>query len=198
MTTLNLFFFIFTLLFAASAFATTTTSTNSFIQSKCSSTTYPSLCVQSLSTFANKIHESPRQLAQTALIMSLSKARYAKTCIAHLVSSGQLRPRDLGPLKDCLEVIGDSVDRLSMAVHEFQAATRAHSTDFLWHMSNVQTWASAALTDENTCVDGFEGPNRDRSIQNEVKAQFEGVMQCTSNALCLVNEFVNQYTPRNS
>ena len=197
MTTLTLPFFIFFLPLAVSA-AATSTSTNNFIQSKYSYTTYPSVCVKSLSSYANKIHKSPRQLAQTSLLVSLSKARYAKAYVAHLAHSDQLRRKDFGPLKDCLEVIGDSVDRLSKSVHEFQIAAQADSTDFLWHMSNVQTWTSAALTDENTCVDGFEGSGRNRRVQNAIKTQFVGVMQCTSNALALVNQFVSEYSPKNT
>ncbi|XP_010672011.2 21 kDa protein [Beta vulgaris subsp. vulgaris] len=198
MAILTLPLIIFSLL-ALTAFDATaaTTSTNNFIQTKCSSTAYPKVCVQSLSTFATKIRKSPRQLAQTALIVSLAKARYAKAYVAHLARYDGLRPREVGSVQDCLEVIGDTVDRLSKSVHEFHTAVQAQSRDFLWHMSNVQTWASAALTDENTCVDGFEGPGINGRTQNAIKAQLESVMQCTSNALALVNQFASKYSPKN-
>ncbi|KNA10729.1 hypothetical protein SOVF_141630 [Spinacia oleracea] len=207
MANLTLPFFIFSILsltaFAATAATTTTaatataTSTNNFIQTKCSCTAYPTVCVQALSSYANKIHKSPRQLAQTALIVTLAKARYAKSYIAHLAQSNGLRPKEIGSVKDCLEVIGDTVDRLSKSVREFQAAARCGPEEFLWHMSNVQTWASAALTNENTCVDGFQdqGANNGR-VQIAIKGQLEGVMQCTSNALALVNQFANKYSPK--
>ncbi|CAF2380530.1 unnamed protein product [Brassica napus] len=35
----------------------------------------------------------------------------------------------------------------------------------MWKMSNVQTWVSAALTDETTCLDGFSG----RAMEGKVK-----------------------------
>lgn len=198
MATLTPPFFILSLfsltLFAATAAAA---SSNDFIQSKCTTTAYPTVCVQSLSSFANKIQKSPRQLAQIALIVSLAKARYAKAYVAQLAHSNGLRPREVGSVKDCLEVIGDTVDRLSKSVHEFGTAVRAQPRDFVWHMSNVQTWASAALTNENTCVDGFEGPRMSGRMQNAIKAKLEGVMQCTSNALALVNQFADKYTPKN-
>ncbi|XP_057547174.1 pectinesterase inhibitor 11-like [Amaranthus tricolor] len=191
--------FIFSLLYITSSAAAvgpaSTTTTNNFIQSKCSSTTYPTVCVQSLSSFANKIQTSQRQLTQTALIVSLAKARYTKAYVAHLAHSNGLKPSEFGPIKDCFEVIGDTVDRLSMSIHEFQSAARAHSSDFLWHMSNVQTWVSAALTDENTCVDGFSGRAVSSRMKNGIKTQFQGVLQCTSNALTLVNQFADKYSP---
>ncbi|XP_021725740.1 21 kDa protein-like [Chenopodium quinoa] len=199
MATLTLPFLILSILsiatFAASAAAT---STNNFIKTKCSSTAYPTVCVQSLSSYANKIQKSPRQLAQTALIVSLAKAHYAKAYVAHLAHSSGLRPKESGSVKDCLEVIGDTVDKLSKSVHEFQTAVRGRSRDFLWHMSNVQTWASAALTNENTCVDGFKDQNANGKVQNAIEVQLKGVMQCTSNALALVNQFANsKYFPNN-
>ncbi|XP_074291349.1 pectinesterase inhibitor 11-like [Silene latifolia] len=198
--TLSLFL-IFLTTFVATVTATATTNafnpasttTNDFIKSKCSSTAYPTRCVQSLSYFATKIQKSPRQLAQTALTVSLSKARYAKTCMTQVSQSKGLRPKEVAVIKDCMEEISDAVDRLGKSVHEFQIAVRSRSRDFVWHMSNVQTWASAALTDLNTCVD--EGKVLNRTVKKGIMDQFQGVMECTSNALALVNQFANKYSP---
>ena len=59
-----------------------------------------------------------------------------------------------------------------------------------FQLSNVQTWMSAALTNEETCTDGFED-----IPDNEVKADVCGravkVKEVTSNALALVNGFAN-------
>ncbi|KAI8030579.1 hypothetical protein LOK49_LG01G01327 [Camellia lanceoleosa] len=57
--------------------------------------------------------------------------------------------------------------------------------DFLWHMSNVETWVSAALTDENTCLDGFSGRALDGNVKASIKARVTNVAQVTSNALAL-------------
>ena len=85
--------------------------------------------------------------------------------------------------------MNDSIDRLSRSVQELEEAGKSKGQDFLWHMSNVDTWVSAALTDDNTCVDGFAG----RALDGRVKASIRGwlvtVAQVTSNALALVNQF---------
>ncbi|KDO65432.1 hypothetical protein CISIN_1g045492mg [Citrus sinensis] len=75
----------------------------------------------------------------------------------------------------------DSVDRLSKSFQEMKNLGGVKSRDFLFHMSNVQTWASAALTNGNTCLDGFA----DKSMNGKVKDSV------TSNALGLVNQFAN-------
>ena len=60
-------------------------------------------------------------------------------------------------------------------------------------MSNVQTWMSAALTNEETCTDGFEDV-ADGAVKSEVCDRAENVKKLTSNALALVNCYVNKET----
>ncbi|KAJ6415344.1 hypothetical protein OIU84_004186 [Salix udensis] len=82
--------------------------------------------------------------------------------------------------------MGDSVDRLSQSVRELGHTGRAVGRDFLWHMSNVQTWVSAALTDESTCLDGFAGHLMDGNVKAAIKRRITNVAQVTSNALALL------------
>ena len=96
-------------------------------------------------------------------------------------------------MKDCVENMSDSVDRLSRSVRELDSMGRAVGQDFMWHMSNVQTWVSAALTDENTCMDGFAGGAMDGSVKTAVRRRVLNVAQVTSNALALVNQFAARH-----
>ncbi|CAN6716750.1 unnamed protein product [Malus baccata var. baccata] len=58
---------------------------------------------------------------------------------------------------------------------------------FLMHqMSNVQTWMSAMLTDEETCTDVFDDVE-DGPPKTDVSNRVENVKKVTSNALTLVN-----------
>jgi hypothetical protein len=50
---------------------------------------------------------------------------------------------------------------------------------FAWHLSNVQTWASAALTDADTCLDSLRSGRDEDAVRRRVLA----VAQATSNAL---------------
>ncbi|CAN6200539.1 unnamed protein product [Urochloa humidicola] len=68
-------------------------------------------------------------------------------------------------------------------------AGRAGSPAFKWHLSNVQTWCSAALTDENTCLDGLSGGRGvDPGTRAAIRGKVVEVAQVTSNALALVNK----------
>ncbi|KAL3645218.1 hypothetical protein CASFOL_010398 [Castilleja foliolosa] len=161
----------------------------SFITNSCRATTYPSVCVQSLSSYASTIQKSPKQLVITALSVSVERAQSTKSFVRKLTKFRGLKPREYAAIKDCYDQISDSVGRLSDSARELKTLGRAGKTDFLWHMSNMQTWVSAALTDDSTCMDGFSGRALDGRIKSSVRARLTSVAQVTSNALALCNKF---------
>ncbi|KAA0067679.1 hypothetical protein IC582_013021 [Cucumis melo] len=162
---------------------------SNFIKSKCSAATYPDLCVQSLSSFASTIQRNPRQLVQTALAVSLSRAQSTRSFVWKLTKFSGLKPRERAALKDCMEEVGDTVDRLNKSVEELKRVSGSKKKDFLWHISNVETWVSAAMTDENTCSDGFAGSALNGRIKSSVRGRIVDVTRVISNALSLINKY---------
>ncbi|CAB4310092.1 unnamed protein product [Prunus armeniaca] len=168
-------------------------SPTAFIKAACRATDYPALCVQSLAGYASAIRHSERQLAQTALTVSLARVRSAQSYVAKLTRVRGIKPREYRAVKDCIENMGDSVDRLGQSVRELGQTGGAFGHDFMWHMSNVETWVSAALTDESTCLDGFSGRFMDGNIKSAITRRINNVAQVTSNALALVNRFAAKH-----
>ncbi|XP_057774472.1 21 kDa protein-like [Salvia miltiorrhiza] len=175
--------------------ATSPSPAASFIISSCRATTYPAVCEKSLSTYAATINKSPKQLVMTALTVSVDTAESTKSFVKKLTKFRGLKPRVRSAIKDCLEEMNDSVDRLTKSVKELKNMDRAKAKgpDFIWHMSNLQTWVSAALTDDSTCSDGFAGPAFDGRIKNSIRTRITNVAQVTSNALALCNKFADKY-----
>lgn len=87
--------------------------------------------------------------------------------------------RQRSALHDCTEQINDSVEQLRRSLHELQ---HLRSETFQWQMSNAQTWVSAALTDGDTCLDGFAG-----NARPDVKRRVTDSARVTSNALFMIN-----------
>ncbi|XP_042509909.1 21 kDa protein-like [Macadamia integrifolia] len=165
-----------------------------YIKTSCSSTRYPSVCLQSLSVYANKIQRNPQQLAQAALTVSLNKARSTAAYVSKMTRVKGLKGRQYQAVRDCVDNMGDSVDRLSRSMKEISQTGRSTGqSDFSWHMSNVQTWVSAALTDENTCSDGFAGHGMDGNVKTAIRARVVNVAQVTSNALALINKYASRH-----
>ncbi|CAL5359905.1 hypothetical protein CsSME_00050235 [Camellia sinensis var. sinensis] len=167
----------------------------SFIKSSCRATSYPALCVHSLSSYATKIQQSDKQLAQAALAVSLARARSTSVFVSKMTKVSGMKPRERQAVKDCVENMGDTVDQLGKSIQELGRVSRRakKSHDFMWHMSNVQTWVSAALTDESTCVDGFGEHAMDGDVKGAIKSRVVSVSKVTSNALALVNRFAARH-----
>ncbi|KAL5728159.1 hypothetical protein ACHQM5_001273 [Ranunculus cassubicifolius] len=166
---------------------------SAFIKSSCSVTLYPSLCIQSLSSYADTIQENPKQMAQAALTVSLSVAKSVKVFVTKMSKSKGLKRIEYKVLKDCVDNVGDSVDRLSMSIQELGHMGHGEE-NFIWHMSNAQTWVSAALTEENTCLDGFAGRGgMDGRLKTVIRSKITSVARVTSNALALVNRFAERH-----
>ncbi|XVE65021.1 hypothetical protein DITRI_Ditri07aG0148200 [Diplodiscus trichospermus] len=125
-----------------------------YIKSSCNTTTYPRLCYRSLSIYASKIKTSPRLLIHTALNVTLKASNSTSRLMVKISRIHGLNPRVAGAMADCIEVIGDSVDELQQSIGELGHISRSN---FSLTMSDIQTWVSAALTDEDTCMDGFAG-----------------------------------------
>ncbi|XP_010515044.1 PREDICTED: 21 kDa protein-like [Camelina sativa] len=183
-----------TMLTASSAPVAASKRAINFVQSSCKATTYPTVCVNSLSSYANSIQTSPRRLAETALTVTVSQAQSTKLFVSRLARFKGLRKREVQAIRDCLEEINDTVDRLTKSIQEMKMCGSAKGRDQFWfHMSNAQTWTSAALTNANTCSDGFAGRIMDGRIKNSVRSRIVNLGRGTSNALALINAFAKKY-----
>ncbi|KAJ3672423.1 hypothetical protein LUZ60_007144 [Juncus effusus] len=172
--------------------ATTSSPPSDFIRSSCRVTRYPDLCLQSLSSFSPAAQHNPLELARFALTVSADHARSASTFVGQICDKSSAHSHSGGPVRDCLENMADSVDHLRQAAKELGRTGRTGSAGFKFHMSNVQTWCSAALTDENTCLDGL-GKHVEPETRSAIRKKVVDVAQVTSNALALVNRASGGY-----
>ncbi|KAL2533291.1 Plant invertase/pectin methylesterase inhibitor superfamily protein [Abeliophyllum distichum] len=148
------------------------------VRTSCAHATYPDICLRTLSSYSG-VATTLRGLSKAAVKVSLSRSRAASDFLAQLKSHSK---REKGALHDCVELMGNSVDELSESLSELQ---HLRSGDFRWHMSNVETWVSASLTNENTCLDGFK--EVDGYIRSKVKRKITNVARVTSNALYVID-----------
>ncbi|KAL6321816.1 hypothetical protein AAG906_035513 [Vitis piasezkii] len=169
-------------------FLSFTSSSTEFIRTSCGITTYPKLCYTSLSAHASVIQTSPKLLADTALAVTLSTARSTSSLMSKMVQSHGLKPREVAAMHDCVEELSDSVDQLRKAMGEM---TQIKGSNFGLMMNDIQTWVSAALTDENTCTDGFAGNAMNGNLKTTVRARVVNMAHMTSNALGLINSYAS-------
>lgn len=155
-----------------------------FIKTSCNVTTYPSLCNKVLSPYANYIKSSRIKLAYLALSLALKAANTSSTTISNLANNKRLTRYEAGIINDCIENLGDSVDQLQQTL---LAMTNFRGKDKEFQVSNAKTWASAAITNENTCIDASSDRRVSASVKKTVQSSLLGVTRLNSNALYLIN-----------
>ncbi|XP_010502142.1 PREDICTED: 21 kDa protein-like [Camelina sativa] len=189
---------------------TTTTNDLDFIRTSCNATLYPDVCFTSLASYASAVQDSPGRLAKLAIGVSLSQAKSTAAYLSKLsrsaaviTSVGDGHQTASSVIRDCVSNVEDAVDEMRGSLRQLRdmngkggvpAARRSVET-FRFQMSNVQTWMSAALTDEDTCTDGFEDMDEGGLIKTTVCDRLEEVKRLTSNALALVNTYANNGAP---
>ncbi|OVA19376.1 Pectinesterase inhibitor domain [Macleaya cordata] len=166
-----------------------TSNATDFIRTSCNATLYPDLCYTSLSGYSNAVQQNPGQLARVAIRISLSKAHQMTSYISNITNQTHFGsdPKTIAALHDCHSTFNDAVYQIKRSLKQMFHLNHGGGS-FRFLMSNVQTWMSAALTNEETCTDGFElAPNG--PMKSDVCNQALIAKKFASNALALVNSF---------
>ncbi|XVE57726.1 hypothetical protein DITRI_Ditri04bG0112600 [Diplodiscus trichospermus] len=165
-----------------------------FIRTSCRQTLYPNLCFTTFSRYATRIRGSPRLLATTALSVTFNTTRFTRKTMISLSKRHGLKRREAAALRDCVQQLGDTVDELKDSIAEISPPG---GSDFRRRMNDIQTWASAALTNDDTCMDGFPaGKSTKGSLRRRVRRRVVKVARLTSIALNFVNRYAAAATPK--
>ncbi|KAL4574885.1 hypothetical protein LXL04_021725 [Taraxacum kok-saghyz] len=177
---------LITLLFTSSISLISLQETNlEFIRTSCNLTSYPTLCFNSLSTQACAIQTSPKLLAQMAISVTLNKTRSTSSAMVKLSKVHGMTPIEVSAMKDCIELLSDSVYELQKSLGEMSTPG---SKDIRFVISDIQTWVSSALTNEDTCTEGFVD---DPKMKKVVRGKIVNAAHLTSNALALINNYAS-------
>ncbi|GLJ09568.1 hypothetical protein SUGI_0112020 [Cryptomeria japonica] len=162
-------------------------STSNAVKEACSSTLHPELCVSSLLSF--------RGLSSQAGSMEIVNAAVSvgvlavEKVIAHARSlySPDLDFRQRGALQDCMEMFDDTLDQLNATL------SNLHNTSF-WsmpkHAAELQTLLSAAITNQYTCLEGFQLCKG--NLKHILNGPLSYVSNLVSNSLAMVGHFSPQ------
>lgn len=182
--------FTFTIISATSRFwletnLYTNITVTDFIKASCETTRYPDLCYKTLSPYATSIQTNAMELANAALNVCLKSAKTTSKSVKELLKGRDLSMRDGQAVEDCLENLSDYVDEMKKSMVEMKDLD---GPDFNEKMGNLKTWVSAALTDEDTCTDGFQEDSavKNVKIKETIRGYIVNIAELTSNALALI------------
>ncbi|TYI15046.1 hypothetical protein ES332_A08G160900v1 [Gossypium tomentosum] len=157
-----------------------------FVEASCRTTRYPALCVKWLTRHASSnTPPTAQQLTRTALTVNLYRACHVRSYLVKVAKELKAtKAKEYPVVRDCLVEIDDSVSQLSQSVGELcrlDPKAEMMSDDIYWHMDNVDTWVSTALTE-------FPG-QRMSKMKATIKSKVLNVARLTSNALALFHRY---------
>ncbi|KAJ3695756.1 hypothetical protein LUZ60_001133 [Juncus effusus] len=149
----------------------------------CSVTRYPDLCVSTISPVnASYVPNDPIELFKLSLEATMDKICNVSSLIGR--TNFALNDKRLGlAIEDCKELIDNAIDDLNYTISLLDSKLLTDSM-----VSELRALLSAVITDQETCIDGFEGTS------GSVKDKFEIVMdkstKLTSNSLAIANDIL--------
>lgn len=144
----------------------------------CSKTRYPTLCVNTLLDFPGSKTASAADLVHISVNMTLQHLGRALD-VSSEISNLQMDTLVRAAYEDCLELLEESVDQLSRSLNSVAPPTERNGQR-VGTTNDVLTWLSAALTNQDTCSDGFSevsGHVKDQMV-NALKDLSELVSNC--------------------
>lgn len=159
---------------------------DNYVQDVCSVTQYRDLCIRSLSPFSNTAKRNPTTWARAGVSVTIGEAKSVANYLTKLRKRNSVGGRSKVAVLDCIELIQDTLDNLHKSLGVLR---RLDAQTFDSQISDVTTWMSAALTNEDTCLDGFSDGQNQKGRQIKVlQNRVTSVSHVTSNALALVNK----------
>ncbi|CAN4085261.1 unnamed protein product [Withania somnifera] len=156
-----------------------------FMKTKCSKTTYPSLCLKTLMPYASSVKANSTNLCKEALNVATKGVRDASFIVSNLKQQKGISRYEAAALKDCMEDVKDAMYELKRAV---EAMGHLSDEDKEFQLSNAKTYASAAITDADSCTDGFSDNRKvNPKVKDAINRSMAVIIRLSSNALSLIN-----------
>ncbi|KAL3538207.1 hypothetical protein ACH5RR_001573 [Cinchona calisaya] len=125
-------------------------------------------------------HKNPTSILKAALENSINEARLAIDSLSKFTTFS-ISYREQIAIEDCKELLDFSVSELAWSLSEMNRI-RAGFKNFHYE-GNLKAWLSAALSNQDTCLEGFEGT--DRHLERFIRGSLTQVTQLISNVLSL-------------
>lgn len=144
-------------------------------------------CVSNIRTHIEKSGHglNPHSVLSAAVKEAHDKAKLAMERIP-TVTTLSFRSREQIAVEDCKELVGFSVTELAWSMLEMNKLHGGEGIDGGSHDAaaaggNLKTWLSAAMSNQDTCLEGFEGT--ERKYEELIKGSLRQVTQLVSNVL---------------
>lgn len=154
------------------------------IKAVCSVTRYPVNCYSSLSAASANATSDPEEIFKLSLRVAMDELSKISSVPDDLVK-GLTDKKATEALRVCKEMFEDAVDHLNNSLGSLRPPTAGEKLLTESKVDNLRAWLSAAVTDQETCLDAFEGVAG--GLKDRVAAAMRNSTRFTSNSLAIAS-----------
>ncbi|XP_050220935.1 pectinesterase 3 [Mercurialis annua] len=148
------------------------------LKAVCNITQYPTACFTSISSLNIPIKNDPESIFKISLHLSVQEISNISTIFKTLKDDNSQ-----GSINDCLSLFDDALSKVNDSLLAMEKGLTSDK------INDIQTWISAAMTDQETCVDGLE--EMGSGVVGQVKAALVRCKEFLSNNLAIIANMQN-------
>ncbi|KAJ8448301.1 hypothetical protein Cgig2_025225 [Carnegiea gigantea] len=186
--------------------------THTILKSSCSSTRYPDLCYDAVASAPSHMVQkisTQKDVIELSLNLTTITVEHNFFTVEKIIKtrSQNLTPRERNALHDCLETIDDTLDDLRQAIQDVASYPSNNDNSNNNNNNNkkinpsykslknyaddIKTLISSAITNQETCLDGFSHDDADRHVRAALERGQVHVEKMCSNALAMIKNLTD-------
>ncbi|CAH1422914.1 unnamed protein product [Lactuca virosa] len=156
------------------------------VKSSCSATLYPELCYSTITSHPDmtKKVKTQKDVIELAVNITTTAVEHSYFQIKKLTNRQGLTHRQITALHDCLEMVSETLDELHDVIKDLEEYKTKKS--LRQHADDLKTLMSSAITNQETCLDGFSHDEADKKLRKSLEKSERRVEKMCSNALAMI------------
>ncbi|KAA8541573.1 hypothetical protein F0562_022725 [Nyssa sinensis] len=165
--------------------------THTIVKSSCSSTLYPDLCYSAVAAVpqVSKKVSNQKDVILVSLNQTVTAIEHSYFRIEKLTARKGLTKREKIALHDCLEMIDETLDELHKAMEDLKEYPSKKS--LREQADDLKTLLSSAITNQETCLDGFSQDKADKQVREVLLDGEVLVEKMCSNSLAMIKNLTD-------
>ncbi|CAH9090541.1 unnamed protein product [Cuscuta epithymum] len=169
-----------------------TAAAHAIVKTSCDATLYPELCYSAVSSFsgASDRLKSPKDVIEISLNVTTRATKHNYFLVKNILNTRKgLTVCEKTALHDCLELIDETLDQIRETEKDLKdypsKKTLREQAD------NLKSLLSAAITNQETCLDGFSHEAAAKRLRFSLLNGQDHVEKLCSNALAMITNMTN-------
>ncbi|XP_068661982.1 pectinesterase-like [Aristolochia californica] len=174
---------------------TTVATSHALLRSSCSSTRYPELCISTVASNPSLLSSlaTHKQVIEASINQTVGAVQSTYGKVQTMTQKPNLTPREKVALADCLQTLGDTLDELRETYSCFEVYPS--NKPIAEQADDINILLSAAITNQETCIDGFSYNKAETELRKEFESGVLNVKHMCSNVLSMASNMTVSHMP---